>query len=481
MIIIISDAYLKSVNCMYEVLEIMRDRKYRDKIFPAVVYSEIYSPYTRIKYIKYWQDEFLNLQKELKEIDIQNLGRLNEDLKQVKDISSNIAEFLDVISDMNNPNIEDVCIRIEEKLKIRKLIANAQIENEIIRQKKRIIVVGVGGAGNNTINRMIDEQIEGVELIGVDADKGVLQFCKAPTLLQIGEKLTKGLGAGLHPEIGKMAAEESKEKIRIALKGADMVFVTCGMGSGTGTGAAPVVARIAQELGILTVGVVTKPFRFESKVRMTNALDGIKRIKKYVDTLIVISNDNLLQMVDRYTTMPEALNKVDKVLNSILKETINIVKADCSVRAEFEDIQMVLENKGMGYIGSGIGKGNDNVQEAVSNAIKNPLLDVSIDKAKYVIIMVTGDVSVVKAYDAITYLREYVKNDVKIFINVVRTKDNSNVCNVTIVATGMDNNITEETSRSELKTEYKTPISTMSVHSSVKEKPLKIPDFLKRK
>lgn len=438
MIIIISDAYLKSVNCMYEVLEIMRDRKYRDKIFPAVVYSEIYSPFIRVKYIKYWQDEFIRLQNSLKEINVQNLGKLHEDLKRIQDISSNIAEFLDVVSDMNNPNIEDVCIRIEEKLKIEELIVNEQIENEIVRPDRRIIVVGVGGAGNNTINRMIDEGVSGVEFIGINVDKQALQFCRATRRLVIGEKHFKGLGADAKPEYGEMAAEESINEVAVALKGADMVFVTCGMGGGTGTGAAPVIAKLAKDMGILTVGVVTKPFGFEPSSRMTNALAGIDKIKDNVDTLIVIPNDKLLEVVDRRTTMPDALKKVDEPLISMLKEIINVIRADCSVKAEFEDIQLVLKDKGLGYIGSGRGKGEYSVHEAVVKAIKNPLLDVTIDKAKFAIIMVTGDVSVIKAYDAVSYLQEYIENGVKIFINLVRTKDNSDVCNVAIIATGIE-------------------------------------------
>ena len=184
----------------------------------------------------------------------------------------------------------------------------------------KIIVVGVGGAGNNAVNRMVDEQIDGVEFIGVNTDKQALQLCKAPKLIQIGEKLTKGLGAGAKPEIGEKAAEESSENIQGALEGADMVFVTCGMGGGTGTGAAPIVAKIAKEMGILTVGVVTKPFRFEAKTRMQNALSGIEKIKEYVDTLIVIPNDKLLEIVDRRTTMPEALKKAMKCYSRQYRE-----------------------------------------------------------------------------------------------------------------------------------------------------------------
>ena len=189
----------------------------------------------------------------------------------------------------------------------------------------RIIVVGVGGAGNNAVNRMIDEDIAGVEFIGINTDKQALQFCKASTAMQIGEKLTKGLGAGAKPEIGEKAAEESQEELAQALKGADMVFVTAGMGGGTGTGAAPVIARIAKDMGILTVGVVTKPFRFEAKTRMSNALNGIEKLKAAVDTLIVIPNDKLLEIVDRRTTMPDALKKADEVLQQAVQGITDLI------------------------------------------------------------------------------------------------------------------------------------------------------------
>lgn len=185
----------------------------------------------------------------------------------------------------------------------------------------KILVVGVGGAGNNAVNRMIDEEIDGVEFVGMNTDHQALQLCKAPRLLQIGEKLTKGLGAGARPEIGEKAAEESSEQIVEALKGTDMVFVTCGMGGGTGTGAAPVIAKMAKEMGILTVGVVTKPFRFEAKARMTNALAGIEKLKENVDTLIVIPNDKLLEIVDRRTTMPDALKRRMKYCSRLFRES----------------------------------------------------------------------------------------------------------------------------------------------------------------
>lgn len=209
----------------------------------------------------------------------------------------------------------------------------------------KIIVVGVGGAGNNAVNRMIDEKIDGVDFVGVNTDKQALQLCKAPKLLQIGEKLTKGLGAGAKPEIGAKAAEESTDEITNALTGSDMVFVTCGMGGGTGTGAAPVIAGIAKKMGILTVGVVTKPFRFEARTRMTNALNGIERLKDSVDTLIVIPNDKLLEIVDRRTTMPEALKKADEVLQQAVQGITDLINVPAVINLDFADVQTVMKEK----------------------------------------------------------------------------------------------------------------------------------------
>ena len=211
----------------------------------------------------------------------------------------------------------------------------------------KIIVIGVGGAGNNAVNRMIDEKIGGVEFIGINTDKQALTLCKAPTLIQIGEKLTKGLGAGAQPEIGQKAAEESAEELTAAIEGADMVFVTCGMGGGTGTGAAPVVAKIAKDMGILTVGVVTKPFKFEAKTRMTNAIHGIENLKESVDTLIVIPNDKLLEIVDRRTTMPDALKKADEVLQQAVQGITDLINVPALINLDFADVQTVMKDKGL--------------------------------------------------------------------------------------------------------------------------------------
>ena len=233
----------------------------------------------------------------------------------------------------------------------------------------KIIVIGVGGAGNNAVNRMVEEAIGGVEFVGVNTDKQALTLCKAPTVLQIGEKITKGLGAGAQPEVGQKAAEESIEEVKKIIEGADMVFVTCGMGGGTGTGAAPVIAGAAKEMGILTVGVVTKPFRFEAKTRMNNALAGIENLKKAVDTLIVIPNDKLLEIVDRRTTMPEALRKADEVLQQAVQGITDLINLPALINLDFADVQTVMTDKGIAHIGIGEARGDDKAMEAVQQAV----------------------------------------------------------------------------------------------------------------
>ena len=302
----------------------------------------------------------------------------------------------------------------------------------------KIIVVGVGGAGNNAVNRMIDEKIDGVDFIGVNTDKQALQLCKAPKLLQIGEKLTKGLGAGAKPEIGEKAAEESAEEISAALKGADMVFVTCGMGGGTGTGAAPVVAKLAKDMGILTVGVVTKPFRFEAKARMVNALNGIERIKEHVDTLIVIPNDKLLEIVDRRTTMPEALKKADEVLQQAVQGITDLINVPAVINLDFADVQTVMKDKGIAHIGIGEGKGDDKAMEAVKMAVESPLLETTISGATHVIINISGDITLADASDAASYVQELAGDDVNIIFGAMYDESKSDSCTITVIATGLE-------------------------------------------
>ena len=303
----------------------------------------------------------------------------------------------------------------------------------------RIIVVGVGGGGNNAVNRMIDEQIAGVEFIAVKTDKQALQLCKAPTLMQIGEKLTKGLGAGAQPEVGEKAAEESAEEISAALKGADMVFVTCGMGGGTGTGAAPVVARIAKEQGALTVAVVTKPFRFESRTRMANALAGIDKLKENVDTMIVIPNDKLLEVVDRRTTMPEALKKADEVLQQGIQGITDLINVPSLINLDFADIQTVMKDKGIAHIGIGEGRGDDKALEAVKQAVASPLLETTIQGASHVIINISGDITLMDASDAADYVQELAGENANIIFGAMYDDTRSDEATITVIATGLHN------------------------------------------
>ena len=303
----------------------------------------------------------------------------------------------------------------------------------------KIIVIGVGGAGNNAVNRMIDENIGGVEFIGVNTDKQALTLCKAPTQIQIGEKLTKGLGAGAQPEVGEKAAEESVEELTAAIKGADMVFVTCGMGGGTGTGAAPVVAKIAKEQGILTVGVVTKPFKFEARQRMANALSGIERLKDNVDTLIVIPNDKLLEIVDRRTTMPDALKKADEVLQQAVQGITDLINVPSLINLDFADISTVMKDKGLAHIGIGSAKGDDKAIEAVKVAVASPLLETTINGASHVIINISGDISLFDAYDAANYVQELTGEDANVIFGAKSDETMSDEVTITVIATGLEN------------------------------------------
>ena len=302
----------------------------------------------------------------------------------------------------------------------------------------RILVIGVGGAGNNAVNRMVEENIMGVEFIGINTDKQALQFCKAPTAMQIGEKLTKGLGAGAKPEIGEKAAEESQEEISQALKGADMVFVTCGMGGGTGTGAAPVIAQIAKDMGILTVGVVTKPFRFEARQRMNNALKGIENLKNAVDTLIVIPNDRLLEIVDRRTTMPDALKKADEVLLQAVQGITDLINVPGLINLDFADVQTVMTDKGIAHIGIGKAKGDEKALEAVKQAVSSPLLETTIEGASHVIINISGDISLIEANEAAGYVQELAGDDAYIIFGAMYDENAEDEVTITVIATGLD-------------------------------------------
>ena len=303
----------------------------------------------------------------------------------------------------------------------------------------KIIVIGVGGAGNNAVNRMVDEAIGGVEFVGVNTDKQALMLCKAPTLIQIGEKLTKGLGAGAQPEVGEKAAEESMEELSAAIKGADMVFVTCGMGGGTGTGAAPVVARLAKEQGILTVGVVTKPFKFEAKTRMVNAISGIDRLRECVDTLIVIPNDKLLEIVDRRTTMPDALKKADEVLQQAVQGITDLINVPALINLDFADVQTVMKDKGLAHIGIGSAKGDDKAIEAVKLAVSSPLLETTITGATHVLINVSGDIALVDSSEAVNYVQDLTGDNANIIFGAKYDGNMTDEATITVIATGLEN------------------------------------------
>ena len=309
----------------------------------------------------------------------------------------------------------------------------------------KIVVVGVGGAGNNAVNRMVDEDIVGVEFVGVNTDRQALQFCKAPTAIQIGEKLTKGLGAGAKPEVGEKAAEENLDDLKEAIKGADMVFVTCGMGGGTGTGAAPIIAGLAKEMGILTVGVVTKPFSFEGRTRMNNAQSGIERLKESVDTLIVIPNDKLLQLVDRRTTMPEALKKADEVLQQAVQGITDLINIPGLINLDFADVQTVMTDKGIAHIGIGEARGDDKAMEAVQQAVSSPLLETTIKGATHVIINISGDISLMDANDAASYVQELTGEEANIIFGAMYDDTVADYCRITVIATGLNDDNLQQT------------------------------------
>ena len=375
----------------------------------------------------------------------------------------------------------------------------------------KIIVIGVGGGGNNAVNRMIDEGIMGVEFVCVNTDKQHLSNCKAGNCIQIGEKLTKGLGAGADPEVGKAAAEENREELTELVKGADMVVVTCGMGGGTGTGAAPVIAGIAKEMGILTVGIVTKPFRFEARSRMNNATSGIDELKKNVDTLIVIPNDKLLEIVDRRTSMPDALKKADEVLQQGVQGITDLINVPGLINLDFADVQTVMKDKGIAHIGIGTGSGDDKCVEAVKEAISSPLLETTIEGASHVIINISGDVGLQEANDAAMYIEELTGENTNIIFGVMFPEAEDDSVKITVIATGLEDDgmhLTEEHTPAFLKkpaapkTNFPTkegqlassrPVAPSALGSSHTARPqtpsysrqaedgIKIPEFLQRK
>lgn len=309
-----------------------------------------------------------------------------------------------------------------------------------------IKVIGVGGGGGNAINRMIEEGVSGVEFIAANTDVQALRSSKADTVIQLGPKLTRGLGAGAQPEVGKRAAEESAETVAQSLEGSDMIFITAGMGGGTGTGAAPVIAQIAKELGALTVAVVTRPFGFEGSKRSYFATEGIEALRANVDTLLIISNNNLLEIVDKKTPLTEALREADNVLRQGVQGVTDLITNPGMINLDFADVKTVMENKGDALMGIGIATGEDRVIEATRKAIYSPLLETTIEGAENVLLNVTGgmDMSLIEAQDASEIVIQAAGNDVNIMLGTAIDPNLKDEIRVTVVATGVAKEVADE-------------------------------------
>lgn len=319
----------------------------------------------------------------------------------------------------------------------------------------QIKVVGVGGGGNNAVDRMIGDGMSGVEFVSINTDKQQLDRSLAPTKIQIGEKLTRGLGAGGNPEVGEKSVDETKEEIANVFKDADMVFVTAGMGGGTGTGAAPKVAGIAKEMGILTVGVVTKPFLFEGKKRMSNAEMGIAELKKHVDTLVIIPNNKLLSIIDKKTTMVEAFRKADEILRQGVSGITDLISSPGIINLDFADVRTIMSDKGIAHMGIGVGTGENKAEMAAKTAISSPLLETTIAGAKYVLINIAGDsnLGLLEAGEAASIISEAIDPDAEIIFGTTLNEELDDKVIVTVIATGLDANNTasEPTKKPEAK------------------------------
>lgn len=314
------------------------------------------------------------------------------------------------------------------------------IEFDTLNNKAVIKVIGVGGGGGNAVNRMIEEGVKGVQFIVANTDVQALSASKAETKIQLGPKLTKGLGAGSIPDVGQQAALESEEQLTQALEGADMIFVTAGMGGGTGTGAAPVVARIAKEVGALTVGVVTRPFSFEGPRRAKGAAEGIAEMKQYVDTLVVISNNRLLEIVDKKTPMLEAFREADNVLRQGVQGISDLITAPGYVNLDFADVKTVMKEQGTALMGIGVASGENRIVEATKRAISSPLLEVSIEGAENVLLNITGgtDLTLFEAQDASEIVANASTSDVNIIFGTSINNNLGDDVVVTVIATGID-------------------------------------------
>ncbi len=303
--------------------------------------------------------------------------------------------------------------------------------------KAKIIVIGIGGAGNNAVSRMVDENMHGVEFIGVNTDKQALDLCKAPKHIQIGAKLTGGLGAGSKPEIGEKAAQESEEELRAALQGADMVIVTCGMGGGTGTGAAPFIAKLSKEMDILTLAVVSKPFKWEGSVRINNAKVGIEKLSEGVDTMICIPNYKLSEFIDKRAPIEESLRKADEVLQQSVLGITSLITENSLINVDFADIKTAMKDHGIAHIGIGTATGDNKAEEAVRLAVESPLLETRVESATDAIVCVAGDITLFDLETASDYLQNLTNNSLNIIPGAHPNKEMTDTCVVTVIATGL--------------------------------------------
>ena len=361
------------------------------------------------------------------------------------------------------------------------LMDNNYEENYGMDDTATIKVIGVGGAGNNAVNRMVDSGIEGVEFVTDTTSRPDLLLSKAATKIQIGEKITRGLGAGANPDIGAQAAEESKAEISEAIKGADMVFVTAGMGGGTGTGAAPIVAGIAKEMGILTIAVVSKPFTFEGKKRLTQAERGIESLKGKVDTLVVIPNDKLLQIIDRKTSIVEAFKMADDVLRQGVQGISDLIKVPGLVNLDFADVKTIMLNTGMAHMGIGRASGENRAEDAAKQAIQSPLLETTIEGARGVIINVTGgeNLGLHEVNTAAELVQRSVDPEANIIFGAVIDRSLDEDIVITVIATGFDKEPgAKDTSIG--KTAWPTKSSTPMPNGDSGTDYLDIPPFLKK-
>lgn len=315
-----------------------------------------------------------------------------------------------------------------------------EISNNSTDTGARLMVMGVGGAGCNAVNRMIDENVSDVEFVAVNTDKQDLDNNKATNTLQIGEKLTNGLGAGAKPEIGEKSAEESIEEINASIKGVDMLFITAGMGGGTGTGASPVIARAAKEQGILTVAVVTKPFKMEQKARMRRAVEGIDKLMEFVDTLIVIPNEKIFSIIDSKTSIKAAFQKADETLQQCIRGITDLITINGEINLDFADVQSVMADQGYAHMGYGVGKGDNKFMDAVKMAVESPLLETSLSGAKNVILNITGDsdMALFDASEAADYVNQITGEEVENYLGVMTDDTLTDEVRITLIATGID-------------------------------------------